>query len=92
MIQPILNNVVIRPIETDKTASGIMLTPDANQEVRKGVVISFGPGKITSDGTLHTPSIKVDEVVLFKTYSSLITEGTDKVYIIDNDEILGIIK
>ena len=93
MIQPILRNAVVTPLGEEETQSGLIVTQN-QQEVRVGEVIAVGPGEST--GGIFTPSsVNVGDKVLFKTYSPIIkipTQGINGVYVISNEEILGIIK
>lgn len=89
-LQPLLDNVLIKPIESDSTtASGIVIPDTVSKEKPiKGEVMAVGPG---NDG--KTMPVKVGDVVYFSQYGprEIKFEG-EELYIISVDSLLAVEK
>ena len=81
-IQPLGDRVVVKSLEAEtKTKGGIVLPDTAKEKPQKGKVVAVGKGKVSDDGKLCPPEIKVGDIVLYGKYSG--TEIT-----IDNSDYL----
>ncbi len=81
-IKPLSDRVLVKPAEAEeKTASGIIIPDTAKEKPQKGKVVAVGKGKVSDDGKLCPPEIKVGDIVLYGKYSG--TEIT-----IDNSDYL----
>jgi chaperonin GroES len=96
--KPLFDNVLIEIIENQEktTKSGIMI-PDSveKKEQTKGIVIALGLGKFGKDGARTPMSVKVgDKVVFSKPWSDdkKMEEEGKKMYLVSEDDILGIIE
>jgi chaperonin GroES len=93
-ITPTADNLIVDPIEAEKTASGIIIPDTASKEKpQKGKIISVGPGKIGDDNERIPMGVKEGDIVLFKFQEW----GTTKVkvdgkefFVIKEDDVLGI--
>lgn len=79
-IQPLFDNVLVRPMEAQaKTSSGIILPDSVKEKPQIGEVMAVGEGKIGPKGEKHPMVIKVGQKVMYKKW------GGDEVKI-DNEE------
>lgn len=78
------------------TKSGIVLPDNVDKKKQvKGTVTAVGPGKLSENGERLPLSVKVGDNVLFKEPWSddhKFEEGDKKLYLIEEDDILGIIE
>ncbi|MBI2279061.1 MAG: co-chaperone GroES [Candidatus Brennerbacteria bacterium] len=96
--KPLSNHVLVEAIADDAktTKSGIVLpdTADRKKQVR-GKVTAVGPGKLSEKGERLPLSVKVGDSVLFKEPWSddhKFEENGTKFYLVEEDDILGIIE
>jgi len=92
-IRPLGNRVLIRLAkEEEVTRSGILLPDNADKEKKtEGEVVALGVGRITKDGDVIPPEVKVGDKVLLKSWGGDDVEvdgETLKIY--DADEILAV--
>jgi len=88
-LQPLLDNVLLRPAESaTTTASGIIIPDTVNKEKPiKGEVIAVGPGKKDEP---EMP-VKVGDVVYFSQYGPReIKFNNEELYIIAADSLLAV--
>lgn len=89
---PLLNNVLIEPLEGEqKTQSGIIIPDNAREKPQKGKVIAVGEGHTTPEGKLIPVTVKVGQVVMYKKWggTGVKLDGCDYLIVEDKD-ILGI--
>jgi chaperonin GroES len=94
-LQPLADRVVIEPLDAEeKSAGGIFIPDTAKEKPQQGKVMAVGKGKVSDNGQLQTPEVKVGDTVLYGKYSG--TEIKDKdgssIFIVREDEILAIVK
>ena len=94
-IQPLSNNVLIKPLKEDKkTKGGIFLPENAEKEKpQRGTVIEVGPGKRNNAGIEINVPVHPGDEVIFNMYGphEIKIDGED--YLIANEnDILAIIK
>ena len=81
-IKPLADRVVIKPaLAEEKSKGGIILPDTAKEKPVIGEVVAVGPGKISDEGKLLAPEVKVGDKVLYGKYSG--TEVT-----VDGEEYL----
>ena len=81
-IKPLSDYLLIEPLNKETTLpSGIVIPDTAKEKPVWGEVIAAGPGRISDEGKLIAPAIKVGDKVLYGKYSG--TEVT-----VDNEELL----
>lgn len=83
--------LVRRTPETESSKSGIILAPNAQQEINFGTVISVGPGFEKQDGTMYHPYLSVGQVVGFSKHSGVkwLMDGIP-VALLEEAEVLGV--
>lgn len=65
--RPLLDNVLVRPLDAEtKTASGIVLPDSVKEKPQMGEVMAIGPGLVTPDGKTVPMNVKVGEKVMYK--------------------------
>lgn len=88
--RPLYDRVLVERIENDdeKTSGGIIIPDAAKEKAQTGRVKAVGNGRITPEGTVLPPQVKVGDTVFFGKYSG--TEAGRDLLIIREDEILGV--
>jgi chaperonin GroES len=94
-IKPLMDNILIEPIEqSDQTKGGILLPKTADKDrPEQGKVISVGPGKRDSSGNIIPIELKEGQKVLFSKYGPTEIKVEEKDYLIAKQEdILAVIE
>jgi chaperonin GroES len=93
-IRPLHDRVLIKRVkEEETTKGGIIIPPSAKEKPTEAEVIAVGRGKVTDDGRLQEPHVKVGDRILFGKYSGteVKLDGVDHL-IIREEDILGVIE
>ena len=81
-LKPLADRVVVKPsVAEERTKGGIIVPDTAKEKPVWGTVIAIGPGKVSDEGKLIAPEVKVGDSVLYGKYSG--TEVT-----VDDEELL----
>jgi len=81
-LKPLADRVVVKPSAAEERTKGGIIVPDtAKEKPVWGELIAVGPGKVSDEGKLIAPEVKVGDRVLYGKYSG--TEVT-----IDGEELL----
>jgi chaperonin GroES len=93
-IRPLGDRILVKRIkEEEKTKGGIIIPDTAKEKPQEGKVVAVGKGKVTEDGKLIAPEVKVGDKVLFGKYSGSEIKLEDEEHLIlREDDILGIIE
>lgn len=94
-VQPLFDNVLIKPLEAvNTTASGIVLPDSAKEKPQMGEVMAVGPG-VMDDGEIVKKSmlVKVGDKVMYKKWGGdeIKVEGSEWM-IVKQSEILAIVE
>jgi chaperonin GroES len=92
-IRPLQDRILVKRLASEeKTASGIIIPDNAKEKPMEGQVIAVGNGKVTDDGKLRKPDVKVGDRVLFSKYagSEVKVDGVEHL-ILREDDLLGVI-
>ncbi|NQU83546.1 MAG: co-chaperone GroES [Parcubacteria group bacterium] len=91
--KPLSDNLLVKPLAQEEvTKSGIVLPDSSKEKPEKGTVVAVGTGKF-ENGQRQPMSVKVGDVVMFKKYSpDEVKVDEDKMLIISESDILGIIE
>jgi chaperonin GroES len=94
IIQPLFDNVLIKPLEAElKTASGIILPETAQQKPQTGEVIAVGPGRVTIKGEKEPMVVKVGQTVVYKKWGgSDVKLNGEELVLVEQKDILAIVK
>lgn len=93
-IQPLFDNVLIRPVDAEsKTQSGIILPDTAKEKPQIGVVKAIGKGKIDKDGKFIPVVVKVGDKVMYKKWGgNEVKVENEEWTIIEQKDILAILE
>ncbi len=92
-IQPLFDNVLIRPVDAEtKTASGIILPDTVKEKPQVGVIKAVGRGKTDKNGKLIPVVVKVGDKVMYKKWggNEIKIEGEEWT-LVSQDDILAIV-
>lgn len=92
-IQPLFDNVLIRPLEAEtKTASGIILPDSVKEKPQIGTIMAIGPGKVTPKGDKLPMVVKVGQNVMYKKWggNEVKVEGQEWT-LVSQEDILAIV-
>jgi len=92
-IRPLLDNVLIEPMEREQQLpSGIVIPDTAKEKPQEGKVVAVGPGKIEKGETLK-PQVKIGDRILYKRYGGdeIKIEGKDYL-MVSAEDILAVIE
>lgn len=92
-IQPLFDNVLVRPVDAEtKTASGIYLPDTVKEKPQVGEIMAVGPGKVTPKGDKHEMVVKVGQKVMYKKWGgNEVKVQNEEWTIISQDDILAIV-
>jgi chaperonin GroES len=79
--KPLFDRILIRPISSEETISGIII-PDSSSNLKKGIVIAVGEGK---DGNAMT--VSVDQTVMYKGDGTPITLDGEQYLILKEQDV-----
>ncbi len=83
--------VDILPAPT-KTAGGLFIPDSGQEKPERGVVVAVGPGKRNKKAQLRPLDVKIGDEVIFAKYAGTAIEILGKeVFILREDEVLGIV-
>jgi chaperonin GroES len=69
-LKPLADRVIVKPNEAEeKTKGGIILPDTVKEKPIEGTVVAIGPGKVSEDGKVVKPEVKVGDKVLYGKYS-----------------------
>ncbi len=91
-IKPLVDNVLIRPLDAqNSTVSGILLPDSAKEKPQIGLVMAVGAGAY-DDGKLIPVNVKVGQKVMYKKWGGEeVKVGSEEWTIVKQGDILAII-
>ncbi len=92
-MQPLFDNVLIRPVEAEtKTASGIILPDSVKEKPQMGVIMAVGTGKVGPKGDKHPMLVKVGQKVMYKKWGgNEIKVEREEWTIVSQEDILAVV-
>lgn len=92
-IQPLFDNVLIKPLEAEeKTASGIILPDTAREKPQIGEVMAVGSGKVTPKGEKLPMAVKVGQKVMYKKWGgNEVKVDGENWTIVSQEDILAVV-
>src|SRR5437879_2442833 len=92
-IQPLFDNVLIRPVDAEtKTASGIILPDSVKEKPQIGEIMAIGSGRVTPKGEKHAIVVKVGQKVMYKKWGgNEVKVQNEEWTIISQDDILAVV-
>ena len=94
-IKPLADRVLVKALEKEEEKKGGIIIPDtAKEKPQEGKVIAVGRGKVSDNGTVQAPEVKVGDKVLYGKYSGneITTKDGEELLIMREEDILAIIK
>ena len=91
-VVPLNDKILVKRLEAEgKTAGGIVLPDSAKEKPRQGTILSLGEGKRLESGARAPFQVKVNDRVLFSSYSgNEITIEGEEYLIMTEDDILAV--
>ena len=93
-IKPLLDNILIEPLEAEtKLPSGIVIPDSAKEKPQEGKVIAVGSGRRDEKGNVIPMTLKVGDKVMFKKWggTDIKLEGKDML-LVKEEDVLAIIE
>lgn len=87
-IKPLADRVIVAPAAAEeKTKSGIIIPDTAKEKPQRGEVVAVGEGKVSEQGSLMTPQVKVGDQVLYGKYAGteISVDGGDYLIMRESD-------
>ncbi len=93
MLKPLLDRVVLKPVESEETTkSGIVLAQKAQEKSQIATVVAVGNGGFV-DGKEVKMELEVGDRVVYSKYAGTSIKYDDEEYIIvKQDEVLAVIE
>ena len=90
-LQPLADNVVVKPIAKEEVSKGGIVLPDTVQErPKEGEVVAVGPGRVADDGKRIPMELKVGDMVVYRNYAGTeFKEDGDEFLVLRESEILA---
>ncbi|MCC9138234.1 co-chaperone GroES [Pontibacter silvestris] len=92
-IKPLADRVIVAPAAAEeKTKSGIIIPDTAKEKPQRGEVVAVGEGKVSEQGAIMKPQVKVGDQVLYGKYAGteISVDGGDYLIMRESD-ILAIL-
>ncbi|MFD2515678.1 co-chaperone GroES [Pontibacter locisalis] len=87
-IKPLADRVIVAPAAAEeKTKSGIIIPDTAKEKPQRGEIVAVGEGKVSEQGSLMKPQVKVGDQVLYGKYAGteISVEGSDYLIMRESD-------
>ena len=87
-MKPLADRVIVAPAAAEeKTKSGIIIPDTAKEKPQRGEIVAIGEGKISEQGNLMKPQVKVGDQVLYGKYAGteINIEGVDYLIMKESD-------
>ena len=94
-LQPLAARIIVKPLEAEEVSKGGIVLPDtAKEKPHEGKIIAVGKGKVTEDGKVQAPEVKVGDIVLYGKYTGteISTKEGEELLIMREDDILAVVK
>ena len=91
-IKPIGDRILVKRLESESAASGIIIPDSAKEKPQKGEVVAVGTGKVDKNGKRITPTVKKGDRILFGKYAGdEWKSGGEEYLFLSEDEVLAIL-
>ena len=93
-LKPLEDRIVVKPLDEEKTAGGILLPDSAKEKPQRGVVVAAGEGRLLDNGSRAEMNVAVDDEVIYGKYSGSDVEVDGEQYKIlrESDVLAKIVK
>ena len=92
-IKPLLDNILIEPLEAEtKLPSGIVIPDSVKEKPQEGKVIAVGAGRRDEKGNIIPMNVKVGDKVMFKKWGGTeIKFGGKDMLLVKEEDVLAVI-
>ena len=92
-IQPLFDNVLIKPVEAEqKTVGGIIIPDTAKEKPQIGVIMAIGEGKIGPKGDRHPMVVKPGQKAMYKKWGGTeVKVNGEEWTLVSQEDILAIV-
>ena len=93
-IKPLSDRIIVKALEAEeKTKGGIVLPDTAKEKPQEGKVVAVGKGKVSDNGQVQAPEVKVGDRVLYGKYSGteITTKEGEELLIMREEDILAVV-
>lgn len=93
-IQPLFDNVLVKPLQIEQTLpSGIVLPDSVKEKPQIGEVMAVGAGAVNESGKTVPMVVKVGMKVLYKKWGgNEVKVGTEEWLLIEQKDIMAIVQ
>eukprot|EP00474_Spongospora_subterranea_P008340 CRZ08798.1 hypothetical protein [Spongospora subterranea] len=93
-VKPLLDRVLVkRIVAATHSPGGVMLPESAQKHLNQGVVVSVGPGRVTSEGKRVEMGVKTGDTVLLPEYGgNTVSIDKEDMVLYRDEDILGVIE
>ena len=93
-IKPLGDKIIVQRTEAEgTTAGGIVLPDSAKEKPKRGIVLAVGNGRLLDDGSRAPMQVKVKDEVVFTSYAgNEIKVGPEEYLIMDESDVLGVLR
>jgi chaperonin GroES len=93
-IQPLFDNVLIKPLEAEeKTKSGIILPDTAKEKPHMGIIMAVGKGSYDKEGKLIPMVVKVGQKVMYKKWGgNEVKVNAEEWTMVEQKDILAVVE
>jgi len=88
--RPIMNRVLIEPLDDSISDGGLVLPTTRSIEMNKGTVIGLGSGR-RIDGTIQDFEVKIGDKVMFKLGAAQITLSGVQYFLVQEEDIIAVL-
>lgn len=92
-LQPLFDNVLVKPLEEESKSPGGILLPDtAKEKPQVGLIMAAGPGGISDDGKKIPMVVKVGQKVMYKKWGgNEVKVNGEEWLLVEQKDILAIV-
>ena len=88
--RPIMNRVLIEPMDDDMSDGGLVLPTTRKVEMNKGIVRGLGSGR-RMDGTIQPFEVEIGQKVMFKLGAAQITIAGVQYFLVQEEDIIAVL-
>jgi len=94
MLKPLLNHVVVEPIEEPITTQSGIILPDTieKEKTLRGRIVAVGSGRISETGIKIPMDVKVGDIILYEYSTSEVKVNNKRYSIVREENIIAIIE
>jgi len=93
-VKPLGDRVLVEVLDAEEITKGGIVLPDTAQEKpQQAKVLAVGKGKVSEEGKVVPPEVKVGDMIIFGKYSGTELKIDDRnLLMMREEDILGVVK